>query len=486
MIKKILRHSLALLFAAFLVSSNNYNEKKARFCEPLEQTGFKTTLRLRSRNNNDGYDIETYDIYGNHQYYKYDDFFYDETPTLNAYHPSNIINTRSEYDKYYSLPYSAICTFYSTYDTNNDGIADVTFIGSGALVGPNEVLTAEENTYNTDYGYAIDMYVALGEHRENGSLVRPFGIQHWTMIARGNYHTTFDANDNWALVRLDSNIGYTSGWLGVSYTGISNGSTVKAVGYNSYASCEATIYQGVVSSLQTYKFNYNAYPPMMANGCPVMNSSMDTIYGIHCSQRTIVNNVTYCQACKISIYLKGWIQEDSGPIKITIFSINTSSSSSWINTTGHSWITVMNNSPDTIQIGKMSLLPSTGVALGTWRNTNHHGIYYNLEYYLGNQTSELLGRVSYSRNIFASQWNNSYVLTHDNWTYHDNCAYFAAGLWNSMLADQYQISFGNSWPTPTIVKNRILEFSGYLTDYNIVGTNNVGYYDGNTFIQSYN
>lgn len=485
MVKTILKQSLTFLFAALFISSNNCNEKKTNICEPLERTDFKTNLRLSYQTDNVDYDIETYDIYGNHQFYKYDDFSYDETPMLNAHHPLSTINHRSEYDKYYSLPYSAICTFYSTYDTNNDGVADVTFVGSGALVGPNEVLTAEENTYHTDYGYAVDMYVALGEHRENGSLVRPFGIQHWTMIARGNYHTTFDANDNWALVRLDSDIGYTSGWLGVSYTGISNGSTVKAVGYNSYASCEATIYQGVVSSLQTYKFNYNAYPPMMANGCPIMNSSMDTIYGIHCSQRTIVNNVTYCQACKISIYLKGWIQEDSGPIKITIFSISSGSSSSGINTSGHSWITVFNNSPDNILIGKMSLSPNTGLTLSTWGNKIHEGIYYNYDYYLETEYSEFTGRVSYSRNIFASQWNNSYVLAHDEWSYQYNCAAFAAGLWNSMLADQYQISFGNSWPTPTIVKNRIIQFSGYLTDYIIVGTNTVGYYNGNAFVQSY-
>ena len=77
MIKTILRHSLALLFAAFLVTPNNYSEKKASFCEPLEQTGYKTNLRMHSQNNNDAYDIETYDIYGNHQYYKYDDFIYD-------------------------------------------------------------------------------------------------------------------------------------------------------------------------------------------------------------------------------------------------------------------------------------------------------------------------------------------------------------------------------------------------------------------------
>lgn len=475
---------LFTLLIVFGISFSPFNNKELNATESdfaVTKTQ-QNVVKKRKQTITSDYDIETYDIYGNHQYYKYGDFEYNDSINLKGYCPVNVSPNKSEYDKYYSLPYSAICTFYTTYDTNGDGIADITFVGSGSLVGPDEVLTAEENTYHSDYGYAIDMYVALGEHREGNTLVRPFGVQHWTMIARGNYHTTFDANDNWALVRLDSSIGYTTGWLGVSETGISNGDTVKAIGYNNYSSCQAIVYQGVVSSLQTYKFNYNANPPAMSNGCPVMNSSVNTIYGIHCGQRVIVNNTTYCQACKISIYLKGWIQEDCGPIKVTIFSIaDSSSSSSGPNISGHSWITVKNNSPYNITIGKMSISPNSGVSLGTWGNTVHIGLYYNLEY---DRAQYFYGRVSYSRNIFSSQWNNDYVLNNDEWSLYDNCANFAVGLWNSMLSSQYSISFGGSWPTPSIVKNKILQFNGYNTNAVIVGNNNVGYYEGNEFHNS--
>jgi hypothetical protein len=53
-----------------------------------------------------------------------------------------------------------------------------------------------------------------------------------------------------------------------------------------------------------------------------------------------------------------------------------------------------------------------------------------------------------------------------------------------MLSSQYSISFGGSWPTPSIVKNKILQFNGYNTNAVIVGNNNVGYYEGNEFHNS--
>lgn len=429
------------------------------------------------------YDIETLDIYGNHQFYKYDDFENKNDIFLEGYSPENYSKNQSDYQKYYSLPYSAICTVYSTYDTDSDGIGDTTFIGSGSLIGPDEVLTAEENTSNTVYGNPTDMYFVFGEHLEGNNLVRPFGVQHWLMIMRGNFHHTYDVNDNWALIRINAQIGYSTGWLGVSDTGISNGSSVKTIGYNNTISYEPTIYSGLVSSLQSYKFNYSANPPMMANGGPVMDTSLQTIYGIHSSQRTVVNNVTYCQACKVSIYIKNWIQEDCGPLKITLFADADSGSSGSFS--GHAWVTIKNNSPFAYQIGKMSISPNTAVSLGTWGNMTHNGLYYNLEYDrthgLNNYFSS---RVSYSRNIFTSQWNNDYVLDNDEWDIYDNCASFASSLWNTMLP-YYHIDVG-LWPTPTGLKNSIMGFDGYETYAEVEGTSIVGYYEGDTFIYSLN
>ncbi len=481
MIKQIV-FLLSMFGCAFSLTANAEKDSVRR--ETTSVTESSGVVKKRVLAIQDDYDIETYDIYGNLQQYHYEDFEYRDNVDLNGYVPTKSASTWSTYDKYKALPYSAVCTVYTTFDTDGDGAGDKTFIGSGSLVGADEVLTAEENTYNTDYGYPTDLYVVPGEHRENGTLTRPFGVQHWTAIMRGRYHTTFDANDNWALIRLNSKIGYTTGWLGVSDSGVSNGTTVKALGYDSYASCNSTVYSGVVSSSQTYKFNYSAIPSAISNGCPVMDASLSTILGIHCSKRVSVNGTNYAQACKVSIYIKGWIQEDCGPIRISIFAIaDSSSSSSGLNTSGHAWITVKNNSTYAIMIGKMSISPNTGVSLGTWGNTSHVGLYYNLEY---NRAQAFAGRVSYSRNIFSSQWDNDYVLENDEWSLLDNCSNFAVGLWNSMLSSQYEISFNGSLPTPANVKNRLLQFSGYETNATIIGNANVGYYNGDLFVYSQN
>ena len=460
-------------FFALLPLFSQYN--------PLESADRIAAKELVSNTTPLNYDIETLDIYGNHQFYHYDDFEYQDDILTEGYFPENLIRQQSEFEKYYSLPYSAICTVYSTYDTNNDGLGDTTYVGSGSLVGPDEVLTAEENTSNLLYGNPIDMYFAFGEHLEGNNLVRPFGVQHWVMIMRGNYHNTLNVNDNWALIRIDTQVGYSTGWLGVSDTGILNGSSVKAIGYNNITDNEATIYQGFVSSLQMYKFNYNVDPPMMANGGPVMNNTLQKVLGIHSSQRTVVNNVTLCQACKISIYIKGWIQEDCGPLKITIFADADSGSSGSF--TGHAWISVKNNSPFSYQIGRMTILPNTAVSLGTWGNTTHIGLYYNLEYDRTHGLNDYFAtRVSYSRNIFSSQWDNNYVIENDEWDLYDNCASFATSLWNTILP-LYPLSCG-SWPMPSNLKYSIEQYDGYEIYAEVGGTSAVGYYEDDVFVYS--
>lgn len=479
MIRKLFALFIVLFATTSSILNNGHSSKEC------SANNFSYSARKKStlQSNDVPYDIETYDIYGNHQFYCYDDFeINDDGKDLPSYQPSVQNRDYGQYAMYYSLPYSAVCTFYSTYDTNNDGIGDTTYVGSGFLVGPDKVLTAEENTYHPTYGYATDMYVAPGEHIEGSTRVRPFGIHHWISISRGSYHSTQNVNDNWALVKLNSQVGNTAGYLGVSYTGISNGSTVKTIGYNSYSSSQATIYQGIVSSLSTYKFNYSANPPMMANGGPVMDSFLGTVFGIHSSQRTTINNIQYCQACKISIYIKSWIQQDCGPLNVTIFADPDSGSSSGSGV-GHAWVVVKNNSTEYVQIGKMSLAPNTAVSLGTWGINAHDGIYYNYEHYLTTSpNSDFLHRVSYSRNIFASDWNNTFVLDNDNWSLYYNCSYFAATLWNSMFP-LYTFGLG-AWPMPSTIANQIEQISGFESCAFVDGTNSIGYYSGNTFIYS--
>lgn len=436
---------------------------------------------------NTSYDFMTYDFKGHKNYYHYDDFLFErenKSCGSSSERNFNIEKTSRQSGTSANLPYSAICTVYTCYDTDRNGYGDTTFVGSGALIGPDEILTAEENTYITEYGYPSSIFVALGEHIENGTLVKPFGIQYVTAVMRGNYHTTFNPNDNWALMRIDSSIGYTTDWLCVSDVGISNNSTVKTIGYDNTSSYQCTVYSGNVSNLHTYSFRHSALPTTMANGAPIFDSSLNTIVGIQTGQRTTINGISYSEACKVSIYIKKWIMEDCGALRITIFAQPTGQTGSSFGDWGHVWISVQNNSPSPVTIGKMDIASNYAVTLGTWQTNMHTGLLYNLEYLLTHNGNDLFpNRVSYSRNIFLSDWEdaNSYVELHDSWSFPNNmCTHFALGVWNKALPD-YKISCS---ATPNAISNKIKAFDEYEEHAPVPGSSNCGYYNNDDFVSA--
>lgn len=432
-------------------------------------------------------DVISYDKNGNEYFYSYDDFIYEDCE-LDGFVPQTQEkpNDRNPFNKYYVLPYSAICVVFTSFDTNSDGISDVTYVGSGTLVGPDVILTAEENTYNTEYGYPTNLTVVPGGYSNNaGQFIKPFGEQTWTVILRGNYHSTFDASDNWAIIRIDSQIGYSAEWMSVSDTGISNGSTVYTLGYS-----RSTIYDyevvethGIVASLQTYKFNHTDLPHVMSNGAPVIDPNLSKVYGINSGPRVYDGDLLLSQACKVSIYIKNWIQEDGGALELRIFASADGGSSS-LNFSGHSWLTVKNNSPYNVLIGKMTISPNETVSLGTWGNKIHDGLYYNLEHYFDINYNSYNNNSCYKKNMFIYQWNNinSVVLNNDSWSYFDNCASFAIDVWNAAMP-QYSFSKPEI-PTPSQLKSQINSLSDHMSNVPVFGGLNVGYYNGDNFIYS--
>ena len=478
-----------LLLMPFLFSNVNISQSNRCIDEKvvLESKNLNKERKLNLLNEQDTFDVMTYDNLGNKNYYKHDDFSYNQDIELL---PHDAIKDNREKpnrtnEQYLDKPYSAVCAIYTTYDTDNNGTGDTTFIGTGALVGPSEVLTAEENTYHSDYGYPTSLFVVPGEHKENGVLIRPFGTHYMTMVARGNYHSTFDGNDNWALIKINSEIGYTTGWFGVSNTGISNSSTIKVLGYNNTTSHQVVAYQGTVSSLGTYKFYHSALPTMMANGAPILDISLNTIYGIQTGDRITTNNTTKSIACKVSVYIKNWIQEDCGALRITIFAQPSGSGSSSGGGYGHAWLSIENNYPSYITVGHKSVSSGSAVSIGTWNIAQHQGIFYNMEYYDTHNNYDLFPeRVSYSRNLFQSQWTtiNDYIINHDTWEPLYNCAGFAVGVWNTAFS-QYQINCGGIFPLPNSLVNKITLFNGYENHAEVKGTNNVYYYNGTTLVQ---
>ena len=440
-------------------------------------------LEVVEKQEESSYDFMTYDFDGHRNFYHYSDFSFEDIDSNTNFSKTNIAVSMAAGSSvgYRSLPYSAICTVYTCYDTDKNGQGDTTYVGTGALVGPDEVLTAEENTYITEYGYPSCIYVAFGEHYEDGTLLRPLDIQNVTAVMRGNYHSTFNPNDNWALMRIDSTIGYTTGWLSVSEKGISNKSTVKTLGYDSTSSYQCVTYTGSVSNLRTYSFRHSSSPSSMANGAPIFDANLKNVVGIQTGARTNVGGNTFSEACKVSVYIRKWIQEDCGNLRITIFAQPTGQNGSSFGDWGHAWITVENNSPFSVKVGKMNISSHSAVSIGTWQSNPHTGLFYNLEYLHTHDGNDLFpNRVSYSRNVFYSKWvnANSYVEEHDSWSAPNNmCTNFALGVWNKVLPD-YEM---NCSATPNAITGKIKQFDGYKEHAAVPGTSNCGYFDNNTF-----
>lgn len=219
---------------------------------------------------------------------------------------------------------------------------------------------------------------------------------------------------------------------------------------------------------------------------------------------------------------------------VTMSSDNDSVSSA-INTSGHSWTEIYNNSPHNTIIGKYVLPPFEAVTIGLWGNKTHKGVYYNLEYYnsltevvdsasssisssdsssgssggsSGSSSSSmwsknsfglsswlykeyrkacivscLTGRVSLTETISPSLSSTiSEVINHNNneWRPRYNCSHLAIDIWNSISPRTIE----KDWiQTPTNLMDKIKEFEEYQLNRNIFGNpDRVGYYtDDNVF-----
>lgn len=104
------------------------------------------------------------------------------------------------------------------------------YIGSGFMIGPNSVATAGHCLYNSETGgwaKSITVIPAL-----NGSY-QPYGsASSYDFICGGNWVNSNDNQDDWGIIRIKANLGYSTGWLGLRWQSSSyNDESVYAVGY---------------------------------------------------------------------------------------------------------------------------------------------------------------------------------------------------------------------------------------------------------------
>lgn len=206
------------------------------------------------------------------------------------------------------------------------------------------------------------------------------------------------------------------------------------------------------------------------------NSSTNNDKKYNDANNIIENNVSMkCASYRETRY-------SSYAVIVSIFAFDgnsASSSSSFLNFTGHAFITIENLNSNTIKIGKMNVNAHETVSLGTWGNKSQHkGLWYNLESYFANK-GEYNGRVSLSRYSTTSELEtlNSYINSRDSWSSLSNCSSFAAGAWNTISLTKLSAGWLN---TPSNLKGNIKKYS-YSTNKTIGYNSNVGYYNGDTF-----
>lgn len=103
------------------------------------------------------------------------------------------------------------------------------YVGSGFMIGPNSVATAGHCVYSKSNGWASSITVIPAV---NGTS-KPYGTATMTsMECGGNWYKDENNQDDWGIIRVNKNIGKSTGWLGLRWQSASyNNQYLYANGY---------------------------------------------------------------------------------------------------------------------------------------------------------------------------------------------------------------------------------------------------------------
>lgn len=137
---------------------------------------------------------------------------------------------------------------------------------------------------------------------------------------------------------------------------------------------------------------------------------------------------------------------------------NNSSISSSLNTSGHSFILIENETSLNFTLVNNELGPYDAMSLGTYGNTSPKGLWINRELYLlgGKELSN--GVSVMSRTITFREKDNMEedLLFYIGWEYTKNCSYYAVNVWNNLFSDDLSASQSFGIPTPTGLYNDMI------------------------------
>lgn len=111
-----------------------------------------------------------------------------------------------------------------------------------------------------------------------------------------------------------------------------------------------------------------------------------------------------------------------------------------INTDGHVFLAVTNNTDADLVVGGLSIAPGTCITMGTRGNNREHaGLWYNIEgyntYYLPAFYVNLTC-MQLSMNAEQLAAVNAALAKADKWSAWHNCASFGAAVWNAVCTDK--------------------------------------------------
>ena len=204
-------------------------------------------------------------------------------------------------------PYRTICRVVAYWDMDEDGIIDDTVtVGTGFLEGPNAVVTAGHCIYeNEQKKWCEYAEVTVAQDGPNST---PFGVIRSTTINTSvAWIEDGDWNQDWAIVEIAEDIGYTVGWMGKLWTsGSLNDTPIILSGYPGdiatsltdkyydsipYKGCYMWTSTGMIKNSLSARLEFDADMMGGMSGCPVYNLSNQALaintYGIEYSDGPI-------------------------------------------------------------------------------------------------------------------------------------------------------------------------------------------------------
>jgi len=184
-------------------------------------------------------------------------------------------------------PYSFIGHIISSWDTDLDGIVDGYEYCSGFMEGPDIMVTAGHCVFNSkNGGWIVGLVYLPAQNGRQDTFPPAYALN---VYLSQDFYFKESADEDWAVVKLDSRIGLETGWFGKGWSpGSLNGKEVAISGYPSEKPYgEVWSAKGEVTASLTTRIKYSMDTAKGESGSPIYDSN-GYVWGIHTRGTTIL------------------------------------------------------------------------------------------------------------------------------------------------------------------------------------------------------